>query len=448
MPDSDAIIVGAGFAGLTAARRLAEAGLRVKLLEARDRVGGRVHTHHLDESTYVDLGAQWVGPTQDAIYALAAEFGIPTFPTYNQGRNTLLLNGRVSTYQGLIPKLDPLSLWNLDRVLKRLERLTARIDLDDLAGSPNAMRLDQQSLGAFLDRHVRFANARQIIDAGLETIFAAGAAEISLLFALFYAKSGTSLNSLLEIDRGAQQDRFVGGAQPLLQRLAEPLGDAVRLSWPVRRVSQTATGVTVSGERGSETCARLIIAIPPTLAGRIDYHPLLPALRDQLTQRMPMGTVIKCYAVYESPFWRERGLSGQAVADASSPLQTVFDNSPVDGKPGMLMGFSLAGRARQLLRRSADERRRIVLNEFVRLFGPDAATPCHYIDRSWADEEWSRGCYTGLMPPGTVTGYSDALRRPCGRIHWAGTETATRWNGYIEGAIQSGHRAADEVLQA
>jgi len=446
MPDFDTIVVGGGYAGLCAARRLSNAGQQVKLLEARDRVGGRVHTHHLNDGTYVDLGAQWIGPTQDTIYELAAEFGAETFPTYNEGRNTLLLSGKVSTYQGLIPKVDPLSLWNLDRVIKRLERMAAQINLQNLAATPDAANLDAQSLGAFLDQHVRFSTARKVIDAGLETVFAASGAEISLLFALFYAKSGTSLDSLLEINKGAQQDRFVGGAQQILNKLAAELGDVVQLNWPVRRISQDNGLVTVSGEQGSVTSHRVIVAIPPTLAGRISYDPPLPPLRDQLTQRMPMGTVIKCYAIYETPFWRDQGLSGQAVTDESSPLQTVFDNSPVDGNPGMLMGFSLAGRARKLLHHSESQRRDIVVNEFVRLFGPDAAKPIHYIDRSWADEEWSRGCYTGLMPPGTVIGYGAALRQPCGRVHWAGTETATVWNGYLEGAILSGQRAAEEVL--
>ena len=446
-PTFDTIIVGAGYAGLTAARQLHRAGQNIKVIEARDRVGGRVHTHHIDNETYVDLGAQWIGPTQDKIYELAKTYKVETFSTYNQGKSTLFFNDVIKTYHGLIPKVDWLSLINLDRVMKRLDKLAETIDLEHLPSTPNASQLDSQSLGAFLDKYTRLRNARKILDVGLETVFGATASEISLLFALFYIKSGTDLTTLFEIDQGAQQDRFVGGAQQILDRMAGELGDVVQLDSPVETISQTDDLATVTGSNFSYTGKKVIVAIPPTLAGRIRYHPELPPLRDQLMQRMPMGTVIKCYAIYDKPFWREQGLSGQAVTDESSVLQTVFDNSPADGSKGMLMGFSLASRARRLLRLSDQERQAAVIKEFVKLFGKTAETPIHYIDRSWADEAWSRGCYTGLMPPGTVMGYIDALRKPCGRIHWAGTETATIWNGYMEGAIRSGERAADEVVE-
>ncbi len=447
-PSLDTIVVGAGYAGLTAAAVLHRAGQHVKLLEARDRVGGRVHTHSLDQKTYVDLGAQWIGPTQDKIYELAKTYNVETFPTYNQGKKFLLLNDNLRTYSGLIPKIDFLSLLNLDRVMKRLDKLASTIDLDQLENTPHAEKLDAQSLGSFFDSCVRFRSARKVLDAAMETVLAVNACEVSLLFALFYIKSGTSLTSLFEIENGAQQERFVGGAQLIPDRMAAELGEIVQLNAAVESITQADGIVTVTGPDFTYSANKVIIAIPPTLAGRIRYSPPLPPLRDQLTQRMPMGTVIKCYAIYDRPFWRDQGLSGQAVTDESSVLQTVFDNSPLDGSTGMLMGFSLANRARRLLRLSEAERQKIVINEFVRLFGQAAAQPIHYIDRSWADEPWSRGCYAAVMPPGGMVGYTNALRQPCGDIHWAGTETATVWNGYMEGAIRSGERAAAEIIEA
>ena len=446
--DFDTLIVGAGFAGLTAARQLQRAGQRVRVLEARDRVGGRVLTEHLDDGTYIDLGAQWIGPTQDRMYALADEFNIARFRTYNHGRSKLLLDGKIRNYSGLIPKLDPLSLLNLDRVMKRLDALAETVNLQDLAATPSAESLDQMSLGSFLDRYVRRKNARKIMDTGLETVLAATPPEVSLLFALAYIKSGNGLDSLFEIEGGAQQDRLVGGMQQIPNQIASQLGDAVRFSSAVDSIEQANGHVVVRGAEFKLTAGRVIVAVPPTLAARIRYHPALPALRDHLTQRMPMGIVIKCYAIYEDPFWRDDGWTGQAVSDQSSPIQTVFDNSPVDASCGMLMGFSLAGRARRLLQLNEAERRQTVVGEFARLFGDRAARPVQYMDKSWADEPFSRGCYAGLCSPGSVVECGRWLRQPCGRIHWAGTESATEWIGYMEGAIQSGERAAAEVLGA
>ena len=446
--DFDTLIVGAGFAGLTAARQLQRAGQQIRVLEARDRVGGRVLTQQLGDETYLDLGAQWIGPTQDRMYALANEFGAKTFATYNEGRSKLLLDGKIRTYSGLIPKLDPLALLHLDRVMKRLDALAETVDLDDFAETPSAERLDAQSLGSFLDRYVRRKHVRRIMDTGLETVLAATAPEVSLLYALAYIKSGNGLDSLFEIEGGAQQHRIVGGMQQIPNQIASELGDALQLSAAVDSITQTEDGVVVRGSSYELTADRVVVAIPPTLAARIRYEPALPALRDQLTQRMPMGIVIKCYGIYEQPFWRQDGLTGQAVNDESSPLQTVFDNSPVDASCGMLMGFSLAGRARKLLRLSESERQQIVIGEFTRLFGKQAARPVRYIDKSWSDEPWSRGCYAGLCSPGSVVDCGHTLRQPCGRIHWAGTETATEWIGYMEGAVQSGERAAAEVLEA
>ena len=447
MPDYDTIIVGAGFAGLTAARQLLAADYTVKVLEARDRVGGRVHTHYLDRDTYVDLGGQWIGPTQDKIYALTKEMKVDTFHTYNEGRNIISLNKRSRYYKGLIPKIDWPSLINIQLLIDKLEKLALKIDLKQPWKTPNAKAWDQMTLASFLNKQLYFTNARKIIEAGLETVFACNLAEISLLQALFYIRSGTSLDCLLSIENGAQQERFIGGAQLVVKRLAATFEKHIQLEAPVRQIIQNGNGVKIIGDGYAYTAKKVIVAIPPVLAARIDFQPGLSALRDQWMQRMPMGTVIKCYGIYDSPFWRKEGFSGQVVADENYFVQTIFDNSPNDGSTGMLMGFSLADRARELMSRSEEERQQIIKNTFVSFFGPKAANMKFYIDKSWADEVWSRGCYVGLPTPGTWLGFKNAGTKPCGHIHWAGTETAKIWNGYIEGAINSGERAADEVQQ-
>ncbi len=443
----DVIIIGAGFSGLTAARKLKEAGKKILVLEARDRVGGRVHTHYFDDRTYIDLGGQWIGPTQDRIYDLANELEVKTFPTYNSGKNILALNKKLKHYKGLIPKIDFLSLMDLDLTIKKLEREAKKINLQKPWESKNAAKLDSRTLANFLDSNVWFSKARKILDAGLETVLAVHPSEISLLHTLFYIKSGTDLEHILNIENGAQQDRFIGGAQKVTNKLAELLGDSIKFKSPARRITERDDYMEVRDDFFSYPAKKIILAIPPVLINRIIFEPGLPANKAQMLQRMPMGTVIKCYAVYDRPFWREKGLSGQAVTDENYFLQTIFDNSPNDKHSGILMGFSLANRARKLLEFPEARRKEIVLDTFAAFFGQEAFNPIYYMDKSWADEVWSRGCYTGIMPPGVMTSFKDILKQPIGNIHFAGTETAEVWNGYIEGAIRSGERAAEEILK-
>jgi monoamine oxidase len=277
-------------------------------------------------------------------------------------------------------------------------------------------------------------------------VFAAEPSEFSLLHALFYIHSGGGFESLTNTRGGAQQDRLVEGAQSLALKLAAHLGERVRLNQPVMRIQHSAQGVCLTTRAGATYAARaVIVAIPPTLAGRIEYDPPLPAMRDQLTQRLPNGAVIKCFAVYDRPFWREQGLSGFAVMECD-PVHLVFDNSPPDASCGILLGFIEGAQARRMGAIDREARRAAVLECLARLFGDRARRPETYIDHDWSAEVWSRGCYGAYFPPGVWTQFGHALRAPIGRIFWAGTETATRWMGYIDGAIESGERAAQEVL--
>jgi monoamine oxidase len=265
---------------------------------------------------------------------------------------------------------------------------------------------------------------------------------------LFYTHSGGGFDALIGTSGGAQQDRFVGGSQLVALRVAEALGDErIALQAPVRRIAHGADGVTVAAD-GLEVRGRCaIVALPPTLAGRIAYDPPLPGFRDQLTQRMAQGTVIKCMAIYPEPFWRGEGLTGQGMSDVG-PVRVTFDNSPPDGTPGVLLGFLEGRQARALGRRTPDERRDAVVGCFTRMFGPGAASPDGYVERVWADEEWTRGCYGCAMPTGAWTEFGPALRAPIGPLHWAGAETATVWSGYMDGAVSSGERAAADVVSA
>jgi monoamine oxidase len=283
---------------------------------------------------------------------------------------------------------------------------------------------------------------------GVEAVFACEPGDVSLLHVLFYAHSAGSFQMAIDTGGGAQQDRFVGGSQLICDKMADALGpDVVRLEAPVRRISVAGHRTTVESDNGTWSCRHVVVTLPPMLAGRIVYDPALPPWRDQLTQRTPMGSVIKCNAIYDEPFWRTEGLSGQATGDGDG-ARIVFDNSPPDGTPGILLGFLEGDGARRLGRASAEVRRQAVLDSFVRYFGPKAAHPVDFVELDWQAEPWSGGCYGTLFGPNVWTRYGHALRQPVGPIHWAGTETAEVWTGYMDGAVSSGQRAAAEVLAA
>ncbi len=444
--EADVVVVGAGLAGLAAARALIGAGRSVVVCEARERVGGRTLNEPIGDDKVVELGAQWVGPTQDRINGLIAELGLETFPTHSAGANLFERGGRIGRYEGTIPKVNPVGLAEVGIVLKRLNSMAATVPPAAPWRAPKASSWDGQTFETWMRRNVRTGVARDILRLAIIGVWAAEPRDISLLHVLFYIRSAGSIEILTDTEGGAQQDRVVGGTQLISLRMAEQLGERViELGNPVRRIEWGDDRVLVTGERSAVRARRAIVAVPPTLAGRIAYDPPMPAVRDGLSQRMAQGSVVKCMAVYERPFWRDRGLSG-AVTSVTGPVSVGFDNSPPDGSPGVLLGFLEGGAAREAMDLDRAERRRIVAGCFARLFGPEASDPVHYVDQAWAAEEWSRGCYGGFMPPGAWSDNGAALRDPVGPIHWAGAETATIWNGYMDGAVGSGRDAADAVI--
>ena len=442
----DVVIIGAGMAGLTAARELTRAGKQVLVLEARDRVGGRLFSHEIAPGIWIDLGGQWLGPTQERAYALAQELGIELFPTYQEGASLLYQSGTLRRYQGVVPNVGLLALLDFGRGIARLDQMAQAVPLEAPWNAPHAAQWDAITFATWIERTMRTAIGRWGLTLFAEAVFAAEPYEFSLLHALFYIRSGGGVERLSGMRGGAQQDRFRFGAQSLAQRLAAELGERIRLNSPVSRIQHDSAGVVVYGGEQAYRARAAIVAIPPTLAGRIHYDPPLPPARDQLTQRLPNGSVIKCFALYPTPFWREAGLNGFVTSD-TGPVHLVFDNSPPDGSVGILLGFMEGAAARQMSRVSPEERRQAALTCFARYFGERAAKPDLYLDHDWNAEVWTRGCYGAHFPPGTWTQFGHALRPPVGRIFWAGTETATRWMGYIEGAIESGIRAAQEVLE-
>jgi monoamine oxidase len=434
----DVLIAGAGLAGLTAATTLREAGARVVVLEARDRVGGRTLTQTIGGSSF-DLGAQWIGPTQERMIALCQRLGVATFPTFHGGAKLTDLDGKLGQYSGDIPSLHPLALIELEVLLRRMDAQISR-----LSGGLSEPGLDALTVGEWVRQRTRTQAVRRVVTAAVRVIMGADPDAVSALHFLAYARAAGGVRPLIEIEGGAQQERLVGGAQQLSQRLAEGLD--VRLSEPVRHIDQSGDRVVVTTDAGTHTADRIIVTVPPALAGRIRYTPDLPVGRDQLCQRMPMGATTKVIALYERPFWREAGLSGEVVADGR-PFTVVFDNSTPDGTASLL-GFVVGAPARRFTTLPPHQQRAEALGAFTRWFGTAAGQPVELVVKDWAEEPWTRGCPIGVCGPLTLSHHGDALTHPVGRIHWAGTETADVWMGFMEGAVRSGERAASEVLRS
>jgi monoamine oxidase len=445
---ADVVVVGAGLAGLAAASRLVDAGAEVMVVEARDRVGGRTLTLPAADGTPIDHGAHWIGPTQDRIAALAERVGVTSFPTYERGVNLEFHDGRTYRYQGdILDGEDPVNAVAIGQAIRELEAMATAVPLEAPWAAEQALAWDSQTVETWLQARVSSERVRTWLREIIRGTLAAEARDASLLHALFYIRSAGGMALLIGTGGGAQERRFHQGAQTVSIRLAEALGDRVVLGAPAEVVRQEAGGVVVEAGGRALAGGRAILAVPPAVAGRIRYRPALPGWRNQLTQRAPMGSVIKLHALYDEPFWRHEGLSGFAISD-SGPVSVVYDDTPEAGSPGVLVGFMEGEHAQSWARRSPADRRAGVLARLADFFGEPAGRPLELLERSWAEEEYSGGCYGGYFPPGVWTSVGQALREPVGRLHWAGTETATDWNAFMEGAVQSGERAADEVLAA
>lgn len=447
MTDVDCCVIGGGFAGLTAALRLKQAGRSVAVLEARDRLGGRTFTEVRGNGCWIDRGGAWLGPGQDRVRALMNEFGVRSYRQYTDGQALMVVDGKQYRYTGTIPwTMSPWASINLGAGFAELAYLCKSIPLDAPWDAKNAEKWDRITLAQWLNRTVRSKAAHDLLETAIAGSYTSAASEVSMLFALYQMASGGGPNFMFSVRGGSQDSRPVGGMGAIYGAMAAELGEAIRLSQPVHGIEQDDAGVTVHAGRSALRAHRAIVAVPLAIAGQIRYEPMLPVDRSLLHQRVPSGSIIKTSVVYDEPFWRHDGLSGQSAAPGS-PATVTLDACTDTARPGILCVITEGPTARRIGHLDAADRRTAILRELAGRFGTKAGSPEDYVEQDWSAERYSGGGMLSHTPTGVLTQFGRALREPCGRIHWAGTETSAVMCGWVDGAVRSGERAASEVLR-
>jgi len=452
--EADVVVIGAGLAGLSAARRLHAGGRRVVVLEARERVGGRVLDHRLPDGRAIELGGLYCTPRADggvanhAILALAAELGVEAFAAHADGDRLLQLDGRTHRYGGR--HRDALPLRALPGAVefalarRRLDRLARRVSPAAPWAGPGACRIDRQTLGAWADRTIATRTGRKLLRLAAEPLFAADPGELSRLHAAAFLAANGTLRAMMATGGGAQSHRLHGGPQRLAELVATQAGE-VLCGEPVAAMRWSPEGVEAQARSVRVSARAAVVAMTPALAARIRCEPSVPR-REQLAQRMPHGQALKLVAIYDEPFWRARGLSGHAAGDG--PVRVVLDESPPGAGPGALAAYAVGRSAVALASRAPAERRGIVLATLAELFGSAAGRPAALLEHDWVGDPWTLGGHGGYGAPGAWSILGGALRAPIGPLHWAGTETAIVGLGSMSGAVLSGEQAAGELLAA
>lgn len=444
MTDCDVAVVGAGLSGLVTARDLTRQGLRVKVLEARNRIGGRIHTITDDDGHPVELGAAFVGPKQDAIRLLADELGLSLFPTWDAGTHVGRFADHTYRWSGSFPRIGAHSTLMAAAAVGYLNHMARSVDPQHPWSAAHCGDWDQVSVAQWLDRAPLTPPARGLLSASLRSIFAADPEALSLLHVLMCIRSAGGFRNYMRAS-GAQQLRFTQGASALCARLAADLHQRPTLNAPVRRVHDDGTAVQLTTAAGAVTASRAVIAVPPALATgiRITAREGDISAQQHLWTQACSGAVLKYHLYYPRPFWREAGLSGKTLA-STGIVNATFDHST--DVAGILVAFTVGSQATELLAVDEDDRLSIILNDLVPHLGPSIRTPSKTLTHLWNEDPWSAGCFAAYMPPGGWTHHRTDPRQPAGRIHFAGTETATRYFGSMEGAVTAGQRAATEIV--
>jgi len=452
----DVIVIGAGYSGLSAARTLQARNLRVAVLEARDRVGGRTVERKIAGDQRLELGGQYFAPSQMRVTQLVQDLGLKVYPAHSTGDSFLSKGSLVARYTStpdrcLVEQLGQRAEVGSEirATLEELARLYPQVP----AATPwiclEAEAWDAITFETWLNVRLRTPTAKDFFRFLTNQAYSTEPGQISLLQMLWFLQTTHGLPAWAL--GGAQANRVEGGTGLVAQRLAESLGDVIHLRQAVRSIEQSAAGVRVVTADGEFRARAAIVCLPPQLDAGLAYSPPLPADMQRAFSAQLTGNSMKAQAVYETPFWRESGLSGNGI-HWDGPQTFTFDNSPSGETPGVLLGFLSARRATGWNRRAPEERREAILQAWARVFGPQAISPIDYIEMDWAAEPFTRGGHGCHFPPGTWCELGPALggeRMPnFGRLWWAASDLAKDWNGYLEGALFAGQQAADEVASA
>ncbi|XP_008583930.1 PREDICTED: amine oxidase [flavin-containing] A [Galeopterus variegatus] len=448
----DVVVIGGGISGLSAAKLLAEHETDVLVLEARDRVGGRTHTVRNEHVNYVDVGGAYVGPTQNKILRLSKELGIETYKVNVSERLVQYVKGRTYPFRGAFPPVwNPIAYLDYNNLWRTLDNMGKEIPADAPWQAPHAEEWDKMTMKDLIDKICWTKTARQFASLFININVTSEPHEVSALWFLWYVKQCGGTMRIFSVTNGGQERKFVGGSGQVSERIMDLLGDRVKLKHPVTCVDQSGDNVIIETlNHELYECRYVISAIPPTLTAKIHFRPELPVERNQLIQRLPMGSVIKCMMYYKEAFWKKKDYCGcMIIEDEEAPISITLDDTKPDGSVPAIMGFILARKAEQFAKLHKEIRKRKICELFAKVLGSqEALQPVHYEEKNWCEEQYSGGCYTAYFPPGIMTQFGRVIRQPVGKIYFAGTETATQWSGYMDGAVQAGERAAREVLNA
>jgi len=479
----DVCIVGAGLAGLSAARHILDndhtGRVTVTIVEARDRAGGRtnsVPSQKVDDAM-VDIGGQWFGPTQKRMLKYISEFGLQLIEQeYNVDTEVCCSDSEdeVKGGQSLIEfanvSFKPLAAEVADEIdsFKTLVNdAVTRMDPRAPWDFDKAAEYDALTVENFVLNVIKTEGARKEIFMFVRALMACDPCDCSFLFFLFFLCSGGGMEALGDGPEGAQKWFVKGGSQQISNRLLSLLSSKPNFSSyfnlavsSIQRVldEHGELSYLVSGGNSYDTrvvhCKHVIVSMAPVMAAKyINFYPQLPEKKLQICKEMVMSRCVKVIVSYPNAFWEGQTYEFSETFGANADKTDVgFIHNLFKGYMGKypaLIGLIGGQYADQFSAMTPEERKEAVFLQFSKMYCADlqlTSSPIEYIEKNWCQEQYSAGCFSGVFPPKVLTSCREEIRSPVGQIHWAGTETSTCFYGFMEGASESGERAAKEVL--